>query len=73
MNDGEKIRELFFDKMPELKPFGSLHDCLSDLNLLGSYINLVAAAGLLNVKDERYAEFYSEVYKMALEEAGIVQ
>ena len=25
------------------------------------------------VKDERYAELYSEVYKMALEEAGIVQ
>ena len=73
MNDGEKIRELFFDKMPELKPFGSLHDCLSDLNLLGAYINLVAAAGLLDVKDERYAELYSEVYKMALEEAGIVQ
>lgn len=73
MNDGEKIRELFFDKMPELKPFGSLHDCLSDLNLLGAYINLVAAAGLLDVKDERYAEFFLEVYKLALEEAGIVQ
>lgn len=73
MNAGEKLRDLFFDKIPELKPFDSLYECLSDLTLLSAYINLVAAAGLLDVKDERYAEYYSEVYKMALEEAGIDQ